>query len=53
MTHFYSLYSSEIYSIAIHLSYDGHLETKKNSVIAEPRIIGLRSLSPCGQAFPG
>ena len=29
MTHFYSLYSSEIYSIAIRLSYDGHLETKK------------------------
>ena len=29
MTYFCSLYSSEIYSIAIRLSYDGHLETKK------------------------
>lgn len=37
MTNFYSLYSSEIYSIAIRLSYDRHLESKKKmSVIAKP-----------------
>lgn len=29
MTYFYSLYSSEIYSISSRLSYDGHLETLK------------------------
>ena len=29
MTYFHSLYSSEIYSLAIRLSYDGHLETQK------------------------
>lgn len=30
MSYFCSLYSSEIYSVAIRLSYNGHLETKKN-----------------------
>lgn len=35
MTYFYSLYSSEIYTIAIRLSYDGHLETKNISFIAK------------------
>lgn len=36
MTYFYSLYGSEIYSIAIRLSYDGHLETLKKAVIIKP-----------------
>lgn len=36
MTYFHSLYSSEIYSLAIRLSYDGHLETQKISVMAKP-----------------
>jgi hypothetical protein len=36
MTYFYSLYSSEIYSIAIRLSYDGHPETLQKAVIIKP-----------------
>lgn len=47
MTNFYSLYSSEIYSIAIRLSYDRHLETQKN--ICHCKALSNRLASPVSE----